>query len=67
MYLQDLLLDFCDKIQRLDVQFQLSQVNAKNLPGILEQYGMGNHYFDRIEVRLPIAIILDDVGALRQC
>jgi len=51
MYIQDILLEFCYKIASLKIRFQLSQVNALDLPGIIKQYGMGQYYFDRIEVR----------------
>jgi hypothetical protein len=60
MYLQDVLLEFCDKIQRLNVQFQLYQADALDLPGLMGQYGMGYQHFDRIEVRLLAAIIVED-------
>lgn len=50
LYLQDILLEFCNKIKRFKVCFQLSQVDALDLPGVMKQYGMGRNYFDRIEV-----------------
>ncbi|KAJ5047251.1 uncharacterized protein L3040_003090 [Drepanopeziza brunnea f. sp. 'multigermtubi'] len=49
-YLQDLLLQFCNQVSRLPVHFQLFQVDALDLPGILRQRGMDCPYFDRIEV-----------------
>lgn len=60
MYLQDLLLEFCNKIQRLDVQFQLYQADALDILGLIKQYGMGYYHFDRIEVRLLAASIIED-------
>lgn len=52
-YLQDVLWRFCHQISRLKVSIQLFQVNALLLPSIVEQYGMGQCSFDRIEVRFP--------------
>jgi hypothetical protein len=53
-YVQDVLLDFCHQIERLQVRFQLFQVDALELSGIMEQCGMGKYYFDRIEIRLDL-------------
>lgn len=50
-YLQDTLWQFCRQIGHLKVSFQLSQVDALKLPGILEQHQTGHCSFDRIEVR----------------
>lgn len=50
-YLQDVLWQFCHRINRLKVGIQLSQVDALKLPGIIEQYKTGQRSFDRIEVR----------------
>jgi hypothetical protein len=61
MYLQEVLQGFCDKTQRLAVQFQLYQADASDLPGLIKQYGMGCNHFDRIEVRLLAMIIIEDV------
>ena len=52
-YLQDLLGRFCHHIGRLKVSIQLFQVDARKLPGIIEQYETGQRSFDRIEVRFP--------------
>ena len=52
-YLQDVLWGFCNQISRLKLSIQLSQVDARKLPSILEQYKMGQNSFDRIEVRFP--------------
>jgi hypothetical protein len=52
IYIQDILSQFCHQIERLNVCFQLFQVDALELPSIMKQCGMGKHYFDRIEVLL---------------
>ena len=49
-YLQDVLWQFCDRISKLKVDFQLYQVDALRLPSLVKQYGIGQHSFDRIEV-----------------
>jgi len=48
--IQDLLSQFCHRIKGLKICFQLCQVDALKLPGILRQGGIDKHYFDRIEV-----------------
>lgn len=44
-YLRDLLIDFCTRIQKINISFQMHYVNAQEL----EQY-VGDMKFDRIEV-----------------
>ena len=50
-YIQDTLLQFCNRIRNLNVNFQLVQHDARVLPDVLSQYRMGKDCFDRIEVR----------------
>ena len=50
LYIQDVLLRFCRRIEELEVRFQLFQVDALELPTILKDCGIGKHSFDRIEV-----------------
>lgn len=50
-HVQDTLFEFCQKIQKLKVCFQLFHMNALELPRTLKQTGMDQSSFDRIEVR----------------
>ncbi|TVY19932.1 hypothetical protein LARI1_G002648 [Lachnellula arida] len=50
LYVQEVLLRFCRRIERLDVRFQLLQVDALELPKTIENCGIDKHSFDRIEV-----------------
>ena len=52
-YVQDILLQFCKRIRNLNVNFKLFQLDARVLPDVLNQSGMGKDYFDRIEVCYP--------------
>ncbi|KAI9875688.1 MAG: hypothetical protein M1830_008116 [Pleopsidium flavum] len=49
-YLQDVLSQFCRQIGRLRLSIQLFQVDALELPDILNQSVMGQGSFDRIEL-----------------
>jgi hypothetical protein len=53
IYLRDILLKFCHQVERLKICFQLFQVDAQDLPGIMRERGIDKYYFDRIEVRWP--------------
>ena len=66
-YLQDVLWQFCHQIGRLKVNIQLSQVDALKLPGIVEQYKMGQCSFDRIDVRFPNLISYFIFSCLNDC
>ncbi|QSZ28709.1 hypothetical protein DSL72_003209 [Monilinia vaccinii-corymbosi] len=48
-HLQDQLRHFCQRIGNLQVRFQLFELDAMDLPGILKERGVEKHYFDRIE------------------
>jgi hypothetical protein len=52
LHVQEALLKFYRRLKNLKVRFQLFQVNAVELPGILQQRGISKNSFDRIEVRL---------------
>ncbi|KAF7905570.1 uncharacterized protein EAF01_006091 [Botrytis porri] len=49
-YLQDQLQGFCKRIENLKIRFQLFELDAVDLPGILKERGIAKDYFDRIEV-----------------
>ncbi|KAF7928559.1 uncharacterized protein EAE98_005615 [Botrytis deweyae] len=49
-YLQDQLQSFCKRIENLKIRFQLFELDAVDLPGIMKERGIGKVYFDRIEV-----------------
>ena len=50
VYVQEALLEFCHQLKKLKIRFSLFQTDARELPGIIKQCEMGEHYFDRIEV-----------------
>jgi hypothetical protein len=54
-YIRDILLQFCHRIRNLNVNFRLVQHDARVLPDVLNQSGMGKDYFDRIEVVIPLS------------
>ena len=57
IYVLDVLQNFCHKLENLRVCFQLFQLDALDLPGIIRQRGMGRNYFDRIEVEIPDGLV----------
>jgi hypothetical protein len=50
LYINEVLLKFCNRTTSLNVSFSLYHVNATELPSILSQSGMDKNSFDRIEV-----------------
>jgi hypothetical protein len=50
LHIQAILLRFLQRIEGLNVSFQLFCTDALELPGILKECGVGKHSFDRIEV-----------------
>ena len=50
LYIQELLMEFCQKVRRLDIHFHLFHLDAIDLPSILESSSKNKQYFDRIEV-----------------
>ncbi|KAH8593394.1 hypothetical protein B0O99DRAFT_515819 [Bisporella sp. PMI_857] len=50
IYLQDVLVRFCEQVSRMKVCFHLFQVDALQLPYKLKDCGMDKAFFDRIEV-----------------
>lgn len=49
-YLRKLLLQFCHQFRNSNVDLQLFQVDALELPSLLKRGGQANYSFDRIEV-----------------
>lgn len=49
-YLRKLLLRFCHQFRNSNVDLQLFQVDALELPSLLRGSGQANYSFDRIEV-----------------
>ena len=61
-HIQDVLLRFCRRIEKLEVRFQIFQIDALELPTVIEGCGIGKHSFDRIEVYVcqPRTIIVTE-------
>jgi hypothetical protein len=59
VYLQSILLEFCNKLQRTKACFHLFNVDAVDLPGLMQQGRIDKFYFDRIEVSCmdPVVIL----------
>ncbi|KAA8576352.1 hypothetical protein EYC84_006485 [Monilinia fructicola] len=49
-YLQYQLRNFCERIRNLQVHFQLFELDALDLPGLMKERGIEKQHFDRIEV-----------------
>lgn len=52
-YLQEQFRTFCQRLGNLQVHFQLFKLDAIDLPRVLKGRGVGERYFDRIEVQHP--------------
>ena len=51
LFVTNVLTTFCQRLKDLKVSFTLFQMNATQLPGILNEGGRAQKKFDRIEVR----------------
>ncbi|PQE06221.1 MYND finger family protein [Rutstroemia sp. NJR-2017a BBW] len=63
-YLKGLIHSFCHCVKRLDIRFQLFELNAVDLPHTMAMRGISNHYFDRIETDLTKVSNIGDRGYL---
>jgi hypothetical protein len=56
VHVRDILFAFCYKLKTVKTSFQLFNVDALELPALMKQRGVGEAYFDRIEVRFMTRI-----------
>ncbi len=50
MHVQGSLVKFCEKLEGLDIRFQIFQLQEEELPSMMKDFGIEEGYFDRIDV-----------------